>query len=310
MATAIPNLFLKWLAVRELLRLPQSNAEIATRLWGPDDGPSKFSKMLRGDYGCEPDVAAELADVVNKRIAIVRGAAGRHEAPDYAFRPVDFEAPVLGFARRIVETTGVIDPDALDRTHKALVKEFSPDAPGAAGASGLHVAIEQYGTTRFFEGAAAAASGPPVFEIGRHKGLFAIEGLPPEDADRPLKVYVMFARDPSIQGARLWDLPFEDAIRWLPSPFEPVVEGGRILLMKEPKPVQPIPGRFRLTAIVVRDPAVLSRLDPRGAKASAAPLDEEETARLLTNLTRVAKSHANAVAYCGSDYVVREPKAA
>jgi hypothetical protein len=307
MATAIPNLFLKWLAVRELLRLPQSNAEIATRLWGPDDGPSKFSKMLRGDYGCEPDVAGELAEVVNKRIAIVRGAAGRHDAAGYSFRPVDFEAPVFGFARKLVETTEVIDQDALDRTHKALVKEFSPDTPSSGG--GMHVAIEQYGTTRFFEGATAAASGPPVFEIGRHKGLFAIEGLPPEDATRPLKVYVMFSRDPSIQGSRIWDISFEDAIRWLPSPFEPVVEGGRILLMKEPKPVQPIPGRFRLTAIVVRDPAVLSRLDPRGANASAAPLDEEETARLLTNLTRVAKSHANALAYCGSDYVVREPKA-
>lgn len=308
MATAIPNLFLKWLAVRELLRLPQSNAEIATRLWGPDDGPSKFSKMLRGDYGCEPDVAGELADVVNKRIAIVRGAAGRREPASYAFRPVDLEAPVLGFARRIVETTEVIDQDALDRTHKALVREFAPEAPASGG--GLHLAIEQYGTTRFFEGAAAASSGPPVFEIGRHKGLFAIEGLPPEDATRPLKVYVMFARDPATQGSRIWDLAFEDAVRWLPSPFEPVVEGGRILLMREPKPVQPIPGRFRLTAIVVRDPAVLPRLDPRGANASPAPLDEEETARLLTNLTRVARSHANALAYCGSDYLVREPRAA
>lgn len=308
MAAAIPNLFLKWLAVRELLRLPQSNAEIATRLWGPDDGPSKFSKMLRGDYGCEPDVAGELAEVVNRRIAIVRGAAGRHDAAPYQFRPVDFEAPALAFTRQIVSATEVIDADALDRTHKALVRELGPDVPATPG-GGPHLAIEQYGTSRFFEGATAAASGPPVFEIGRHKGLFAIEGLPPEDLRRPLKLYVMFSRDPAPTGARIWDISFQDAVRWLPSPFEPTVENGRILLMREPKPVQPIPGRFRLTAIVVRDPAVLPRLDPRGSRAASAPLDEEETARLITNMTRVAKSHAHAVAFCSSDYLVREPQA-
>lgn len=308
MANAIPNLFLKWLAVRELLRLPQSNAEIATRLWGPDDGPSKFSKMLRGDYGCEPDVAGELADVVNKRVAVVRGAAGRSEPAPYAFRSHDFEAPVLSFTRQIIDATEVIDQDVLDRSHKALVREFSPDAPNTPGS--LSVAIEQYGTTRFFEGASAAASGPPVFEIGRHKGLFAIDGLPAEAASGALKVYVMFSRDPSILGGRIWDMTFQDVVRWLPSPFEPTVEGGRILLMREPKPVQPVPGRFRLTAIVVRNPDILGRLDPRGGNASAAPLDEEETARFLTNLARLTKSHANAVGFCGSDYVVREPKAA
>ncbi|WP_439575862.1 hypothetical protein [Phreatobacter sp.] len=309
MAAAIPNLFLKWLAVRELLRLPQSNAEIATRLWGPDDGPSKFSKMLRGDYGCEPDVAGELAEVVNKRIAIVRGAAGRHDPAGYQFRPTDFEAPALDFTRQVITATEVIDPDALERTHKALVRELGPDVPASPG-GGPHLAIEQYGTTRFFEGATAAAAGPPVFEIGRHKGLFAIDGLLPEDLDRPLKLYVMFSRDPGPSGQRIWDITFQDAVRWLPSPFDATVEGGRILLMREPKPVQPITGRFRLTAIVVRDPAVLPRLDPRGARATSAPLDEEETARLITNMTRVAKSHANAVAFCSSDYLVRDPKAA
>jgi hypothetical protein len=307
MANAIPNLFLKWLAVRELLRLPQSNAEIATRLWGPDDGPSKFSKMLRGDYGCEPDVAAELAEVVNKRVAVVRGAAGRSAPASYQMRPLDFEAPLLSFTRQLVETTEVLDQDVLDRTHKALIREFAPDAPGGPG--GLQIAIEQYGTTRFFEGASAAASGPPVFEIGRHKGLFAVEGLP-AGTTGALKVYVMFSRDPAMTGGRIWDMNFQDVVRWLPSPFEPVLEGGRILLMREPRPVQPIPGRFRLTAIVVRNPDILGRLDPRGGNPSPAPLDEEETARFLTNLTRLTKSHANAVGFCGGDYVVREPRAA
>lgn len=306
MAAQLPNLFLKWLAVRELLRLPQSNAEIASRLWGPDDGPSKFSKMLRGDYGCEPDVAAELAEIVNKRIAIVRGATGLGAGAEQPFRASDFEEPALAFAARIVEAAGIRDEDVLDRAHKALLREFAPEGQKAPGTP--QVTIEQFGASRFFDGAVATPSGPPVFEIGRHKGRFAIDGVPA--TGKPPKVYVMFSRDPSPTGGRIWDLSFADAVRWFPSPFEPVVADGRILLMNEPKPVQPIPGRFRITAILVNDPAVLPRLDPRGASAAAAPLDEEETARLLTNLTRVAKSHANAVSYCGGDYIVREPKAA
>jgi hypothetical protein len=308
MAAQLPNLFLKWLAVRELLRLPQSNAEIASRLWGPDDGPSKFSKMLRGDYGCEPDVAGELAEIVNKRITIVRGAAGLSGNPDHLFRASDFEEPALAFAARIVEAAGIRDQDILDRAHKAILREFAPEAQKTPGAP--QVTIEQFGSSRFFDGAVAPPSGPPVFEIGRHKGRFAIDGVPESAQDKPLKVYVMFSRDPSPDGGRIWDLSFADAVRWFPSPFVPVVTDGRILLMNEPKPVQPIPGRFRITAIIVSDPAVLPRLDPRGASAAAAPLDEEETARLLTNLTRVTKSHANAVAFCGGDYIVREPRAA
>uniref|UniRef100_UPI0013D68CB4 hypothetical protein n=1 Tax=Klebsiella pneumoniae TaxID=573 RepID=UPI0013D68CB4 len=79
--------------------------------------------------------------VVNKRVAVVRGAAGRSEPAGYAFRPHDFEAPVLSFTRQLIDTTEVIDQDVLDRTHKALVREFSPDAPNAPGS--LQVAIEQ-----------------------------------------------------------------------------------------------------------------------------------------------------------------------
>lgn len=309
MGIAIPTLFLKWLAFRELLRPPQSNAEIGTRIWGPDDGPSRFSKLLRGDYGCEPDVAAVLAEVINKRIATVRSLAGLAPPPPQPLRPADFELPVFDFVRGMVTAIGTVDADALDRTHRALLKEFEPDAAEATTRH-LHLAIDQFAATRFFEDVVAAESGPPVFEIGRHKGLFAIEGLNPEDLARPMAAYAFFARDPATTGARLWDMPFNDVVRWLPSPFTPTVTGGRVMLMSEPKSVLPLPGRFRTTVVLVFDRAVLPRLDPRGKAPSPGPLNEEQTVRFLVNLHRVAKSHGSAISLCGGDYIVRQPKAA
>jgi hypothetical protein len=301
MAVAQPSLYLKWLAFRELLRPPQSNAEIGTKLWGPDDGPSRFSKLLRGDYGCEPEVATALAETVNKRIGVVRAAARQSDPPAHVFKGADFDLPVLEFARLLVNTTKIVDGEALDRSHRALLSEFSP----APAASGPRLAIEHYGTSRYFEGAVSASEGPPVFEIGRHKGLFAIEGMPAEQLANKPKVYAMFTRDTAMAGKRIWDVTFADAVRWFPSPFEPTIEGGRLLLMPEPKPVQPVVGRFHLTVTVVLDPAVISRLDPRRQLSAPGPLDEEETARFLTNLNRVGKSHPKALAVCAGDYVVR-----
>src|SRR5689334_14717999 len=149
MAAALPSLYLKWLAFRELLKPPQSNAEIGTRIWGADDGPSRFSKLLRGDTGCDGEVTSELAETVNKRIAMIRSANKQTDRPGHVFRGTDFELPVLEFARLLVTATRVIEPDALDRSHRALLSEFAP----ARGAKGPRLAIEHVGTGRYFEGA-------------------------------------------------------------------------------------------------------------------------------------------------------------
>jgi hypothetical protein len=184
-----------------------------------------------------------------------------------------------------------------------LISEFAP----AYSASGPRLAIEHFGTGRFFEGAASASSGPKIFEIGRHKGQFAVEGMPPEHLSGKPKLYALFARDTAMTGKRIWDVPFSEAVRWFPSPFDPVLEGGRLLLMPEPKPVQPVIGHFHLTVAVVLDPAIIGRLDPRGADGASAPLDEEETARFLTNLARLTRSRSNALAVCSGEYIVRRP---
>jgi len=303
MAHAVPNLYLKWLAFRELLRPPQSNAEIGTRIWGPDDGPSRFSKLLRGDYGCEAGVASELAEAINKRISVVRAAKQHKQPAKHVFKGFDLELPLLEFARLIVTASEVIEPDVLDRSHRALLSEFAP----ARSTTGPRLAIEHFGTARFFEGAASAAGGPTIFEIGRHKGLFAVEGLPPERLAEKPKLYALFARDTSMTGKRIWEVPFSEAVRWFPSPFEPVVDSGRLLLMPEPKPVQAVIGHFHLTVAVMLDPTIVGRLDPRGADSASAPLDEEETARFLTNLSRLTRSRPNALAVCGGEYIVRQP---
>jgi hypothetical protein len=305
MATAIPNLYLKWLAVRELLNPPQSNAELAARLWGADEGPPKFSKMLRGDYGCEIDVAVELAEVVNKRLLAVRALKGQTAPLQHAFRSSDFDLPVADFVKRIIACAQVIDDGALDHLHRALVAEF---APAPARLNGPQLAIERFAGTRFFEGVQSASEGPPVFEIGRHKGQFAVDGLSRELLQGEIKAYAFIARDAAQSGARFWDEPFGQNIRWFPSPFSPTTAGDRVLLMPEPKPVQPVVGYFHATTVLAFDESVIRRLDPRGAGAPTQALDEQETARFLTNMSRVVKSHPKAVTVCSGTYIVQHPQ--
>lgn len=306
MGLILPNLFLKWLAVRELLKPPQSNAEIAIRIWGPNDGPSKFSKLLRGDYGCEADVAALLAEVVNKRLSAVRGAKGQSDPPVHSFRGTDFELPLFKFTQRLVEAVGVLDDETLDRAHAAIMAQFSPPAAWQSG--GPQLAIEQYAATKFFDGIEAAPEEPPVFEIGRHKGQLAVDGIAADLLKRPVMTYAMFARDPAPTGARFWELPFGDVLRWIPSPFVPPVKDGRLMLMPQARPVQPLAGHFRATVVLVFDERAVARLDPLGAAPPARRLDEQASARFLTNLNRVAKANPESIALCAGEYIVRAPR--
>ena len=261
------SLYLKWLAFRELLRPPQSNAEIGTRIWGPDDGPSRFSKLLRGDYGCDAGIASELADTVNKRIAVVRAAKARNRPPSHVFVGSDFEVPVLEFARLLVTATEVIEPDLLDRSHRALLSEFAP----ARVTPGPRLAIEHVGTGRFFEGTEAASDGPPVLRDRPAQGPLCRGRRAARQLADP-KVYTLFARDTSMAGKRIWDVRFSEAVRWFPSPFEPTIEGGRMLLMAQPKPVEAVIGRFRLTVVVVFEPSAIGRLRPARRASTCAPL--------------------------------------
>ena len=48
-------------------------------------------------------------------------------------------------------------------------------------------------------------------------------------------------------------------------------------------------------------------VDPVATGYSRSALDEEETARFLTNLSRLTKSRPNALSVCGGEYIVRRP---
>jgi hypothetical protein len=313
-ATAIPALYLKWQAVRGLLRPDRSDAKIGTDLWGPAEGPPRFSKMLRGDVGFDLEMGTMLAKEVNNFVAITRSKNKVGGPATKPIRAADFELPVFEFARRLIDAAAITDPDVLDSAHKALMQELTP-VPTTAGPQGLWLRIERFATDKFIEGTMKAEEdGPPVFEIGRHKGLFAVEGPALDGHKAIIKGYGVFARDALPNGSRIWDAPFGDTVRWLPSPFVPFRDGSRILLFSEPKPVLPIPGRFHVMIALVFDEEILGDLDPRGSTPPKKVMDEPDTARFITNLNRVAypssakkkKEYADKIAVCSGEYIVRQ----
>jgi hypothetical protein len=295
---AIPNLYLKWRTFREIIGLHQSDAEIARKIFGENDGAVKFSKLLKGDYGCSPEVATEVVAVINRRLETYRKAQGLEGRGSALLSASDIGLPVYEFTQRLVAAAdGMLAPGALDRAHSVLLEEMAPRMSGGEAAPRLR--IERYANDRLFTPfLPAGGDGPVVFESGRHLGGLAIEGL----ARDPIAAYVLLMRDTAPQQ-HLWEMKFGETVLWLPSPFAPVRRDGVHILM-EPQPVRPVPGRFLVTAVLVLEGDAVGRLDPRGAKPPTSPLDELETARFLTNLRRLAKRMPASVAVATNEYRV------
>jgi hypothetical protein len=296
-STAIPNLYLKWRAFREIVGHPHSDAQIAEAVFGANDGSVKFSKLLYGDYGCSGEIAAELATIVNKRIEAVHRVRGQSARAPEPLRIADIGLPVYEFVHRLLTAIGTVDGETLDRAHRSLLEEMTAAPCDRA----VRLRIERYSTDRAFEGSVpSGGSGPIVFEPRRHLGKIAVEGL----QGTPAAAYALFVRDPQPAGHRLWDLRWGETVLWLPSPFTPSMRDGALELMAEPQPVKPIAGRYVVIAVVAMDRAVLATLDPRGKDAPKGALDELETARFLTNLRRIAKRKPETVAVASSEYMV------
>lgn len=296
-STAVANLYLKWLAFREIVGHPHSDAQIADAIFGANDGAVKFSKLLYGDYGCSNEVSAELVAIMNRRIEAVRKARGLGGGSSDAMRAGDVGLPIYAFVQRLVAAVDPVADEALDRAHSALLSEMTA-APASQSA---RVRIERFSRDRAFAGTVPSGGGGPiVFEPNRHLGKIAVEGI----AQQPAAAYALFVRDPKPAGARLWDLQWGETVLWIPSPFVPTMRGGVIELMVEPQPVMPIAGRFVVIAAAVFDKSVLATLDPRGRDAAPAALDELETSRFLTNLRRVMKRRPEAIAVASGTYVV------
>lgn len=300
--TNIPNLYLKWGVFRGLIGSVRSDAQIARMIFDREEGAAiLFSKLLYGDYGCQPDVATELVKVMNSCIDVHRhdrklaGGGARVTASD-------LHLPVYEFARRLIAAGEHIDIDKLDAAHQMLLAELAPR--GGKDAS-PRLAVKRFASDRMFEGMlASGGDGPIVFEAGRHVGQLVVEGV----ADDPVAAYAFLARDPHPLGARLWELNWGETVKWLPSPFAPARVGETLNLMPAPTPVMPVPGRFLATAVLVLDRKTVGELDPRGSEPAPGALDELQTARFLTNLRRLAKRKPSAIVVAANEYSVVLPQ--
>ena len=123
----IPNLYLKWRVCRELIGIPQSDAQIGAHIFGEGkEGAPKFSKLLYGDYGCPPEIGTELVAILNRRLENYRKSRGLDPTIMDRFRPSDLAMPLHEFTRKFIAAAEQTDADALDRTQEALLKEMSP----------------------------------------------------------------------------------------------------------------------------------------------------------------------------------------
>ncbi|MFG1313505.1 MAG: hypothetical protein BGN84_02755 [Afipia sp. 62-7] len=296
----IHSLYVKWRAFRDIIGHPKSDAELAREIFGADDGPVRFTKVLHGDVGCAPWIADEITNLINKRLAGFRAARSLPALPSQTFKGSDLALPVYWFTSRLIAAAGTIDEDRLERGHVGLLEELAiVPSPNQAEPK---LVVEHYQGTRSF--APFLPSGRRIEFKPGDKGQIAFTGV----SRAPVAGYAMLTRDPAGYGQRLWEADWAETVLWLPSPFLPTWSDGRALLMPEPQPASPLPGRFIVTSVLVWDEKVIAKLDPRGARPPAAALDEEETTRFLTNLRRVLddkqRKWAGAVTAGSAEYSV------
>jgi hypothetical protein len=294
--TAIPSLYLKWDLYRSLVGSTQSDAQIAKAVFGNVEGAAiLFSKLRYGDYGCTPDIANALVGVMNQRI---------NPPPDKRISANDLALPVYEFAQKLIDAAGPLTNDQLDAAHQDLINKLVPEITPQ---NGPRLAIKRFSIDRMFEGILpSGGEGRVVFEPGRHTGQIIVEEL----AEDPVATYAFLTRDPRLVGNRLWDMTWGETVFWLPSPMRLNRAGTVLNLMPSPRPVQPLAGRFQVTAVLVFDGQALGSLDPRGAEATAGSLDESETVRFVTNARRLAKRKSSPIVIVTNEYDVTQPQVA
>lgn len=315
--TNVPNLYLKWAAFRALVRPAQSDAQIAAALFADQFGaqddnqknrPILFSRMLRGEYGLQPEIAVKLARRMNASIEVYRGDQELGGPSEKPITGNDLYSPLHEFVRHFIEAVvpdqnaltkarQTLFSDALTRTQQELFDKLAPKGPKGNPAKLL---VQRIATDRIFVGAQpSGGQGPVIFNLGTHTGQLSVEGL----AQAPIAAYTFFARDPSPERW-LWDLSWGETVWWLPSPFKPIPADGRFNLFPAPQKLKPVEGRFLVTTAVVLDKGALAKLDPRGADAAPSALDENQTAMFLTEARRLAEGANPSVMLATNEYRV------
>jgi hypothetical protein len=307
----VPNLYLKWAVFKDLIQPAQSDAQIAKTLFADQFGvqdasesnrPILFSRMLRGEYGMQPEIASKLAKRMNASIEVYRGDHDLGGPPERPLAAADLYSSLFEFMRRLINAVETSDPDELTRVQQRLFHYLAPKGPEGNPAKLL---VQRMAIHRFepFQ----KPPGPVIFNPGRDVGQLSIEGL----VKAPVAAYAFIARDPGPKH-KLWDLPWRDSILWMPSPFELIPADGRFNLFPAPQPLKRdedgkfITGRFIVTAAVVLDKRALAELDPRGKEVSPGILDENQTATFLTNARRLAERKNPPLMLATNEYTVVE----
>jgi hypothetical protein len=295
--TAVPNLYLKWRAFRAMFPDERADADYANLVFVDDeiDGrASKFSKLLKGDVGMKPRIAEELARIINDDIVAFRTAHGLPIPAAAMIARSDLALPLYEFVRRLVTVAEKVDAGRLENLHNLLLELIAPWRSRSSRAPRL--LIDGGERIPWVE-----AEEPIEFQVGE-LGCFTIADMP-ED---PLAAYVFAARDPAPIGRHLWDLKWSQTFLWLPSPFVPVRQGA-FLALTEPEAIRPMLGRFHVTAVLVFDPAIAGKLDPRGKVPPMGALDEAQTSRFIINLQRLEERNPQSLAIATNEYVVVQP---
>lgn len=297
----LPNLYLKWHGFREIADYVDTDKDVGIHLFRHEDGAEPFSKLLRGDLGCASDIAEALARYMNERISATASRTGGPPVPR-PLMPADLELPTLAFMARLTEALPGLPEERLDRAHKVLVRDLTISIPASQP---YQLAVERYAIDRSFNGLLpSGGEGPVVFVAGRHKGQIAALGVPHE----PIAAYTLFTRDPAPAGQRLWEMAWGETVLWLPSPSQPSLQQGRLLLMPRAEAVMPTPGQFHVTTALVWKDEALKALEPRPTGTHPGSLDERETALFLTRLRRMADDRRRrwdgAVSILTASYVV------
>ncbi|MEM9029004.1 MAG: hypothetical protein AAGC70_11605 [Pseudomonadota bacterium] len=299
--SSIPSLYLKWRVFRALVGDARSDAEIARTVFHDDDGPVKFTKLLYGDYGCRPEIATEFIDVINRCVVAQRNAHGLPPDPAKALNTSDLARSTCAFAQRLIDAAESVSAGRCEDAHGHLVSELLPAIRNDESQS---MTIERFSLDRSFP-ALLPDDGPVVFMPDRHSGQFSIQGI----RQSPVATYVFVVRDTMSAGRFFWEQRWADNVLWLPSPFAPEQKGDTLLLMPGPQPVLAMPGRFVATAVVVFDGAAVESLDPSGLTSAPRRLDEDETARFVTRVRRLAKRMPQSVSVLRGEYIVEDASA-
>jgi hypothetical protein len=301
--TNIANLYLKWGVFRKLIGSGRSDAQIAKKIFGNTEGASiLFSRLLYGDYGCQPNVASELVKVMNLRIDVHREDRKLPSRGAKRIASADLHLPVYEFIRHVIAVAEQIDTDELDAAHRSLLDEIAPRAGKDASP---RLVVKRFDRDRSFPPfVGSGGDGPVDFEVGRHFGQLAVEDISVD----PVATYAFLARDPHPLGCRLWDLSWRETMLWLPSPFTPARVAKTINLLPTAMPIMPDPGRFLATAVLVLDRKTVAELDPRGPDPAPGVLDEPQTARFLTNMRRLAKRKPASILIATNEYNVVLPQ--